>query len=70
VQLEAVEPAQRSLAASGIDGEDAVLLDPGVVAASQRRGVDEADTCAATHLGRQIGNQRQEHARHEFHEAE
>src|SRR5260221_3567195 len=68
MQLEAVEPAQRSLAAGRIDGEHAVLWDTGVRADGQGRGVDEAEAGAPAHLGLQIGDQRQEHTRHEFDE--
>src|SRR5260221_1482662 len=68
MQLEAVEPAQRSLAAGRIDGEHAVLWDTGVMADGQGRGVDEAEAGAPAHLGLQIGDQRQEHTRHEFDE--
>src|SRR5260221_9495905 len=68
MQLEAVEPAQRSLAAGRIDGEHAVLWDTGVMGDGQGRGGDEAEAGAPGHLGLQIGDPRQQHTRHEFDE--
>jgi hypothetical protein len=43
VQLEAVEPADRGLAACGTPGKDPVLMDAWVAAEGKRGGVDEAD---------------------------
>src|SRR5260221_11072702 len=68
MQLEAVEPAQRSLAAGRIDGEHAVLWDTGGMADGQGGGVDEAEAGAPAHLALQIGDQRQEHTRHDVDE--
>ena len=61
VQLEAVEPADRGLAPRGVEGEDAMLPDAGVVADRQRRRVDEADARAVPELGVQVDGERNEH---------
>jgi len=70
VQLEAVEPAQRGLAASGIHGEDAVLLDARGVADGNRGRVDEAEAGAPAHVRVQkLGDQREQDSGHELDEA-
>jgi hypothetical protein len=69
VELEAVEPADRGLAPRGVEGEDAVLSDAGVVTDGQRRRVDEADPRARPELGLQVDGEGKEHTRHELDEA-
>ena len=54
MQLEALEPADRGLAAPCIHPEDAMLGDPRVVTDPQRGGIDEADAGALAQLGVQI----------------
>ena len=69
MELEAVEPPHRGFAAAGVDPEHAVLLDPRVMADDQGGGVDETDASAGPQLRLQVDRQRNEEARHEFHEA-
>jgi len=54
LQLEAVEPADRGLPASGIDPEDAVLLDTRGMADGEGGRVDEADARALPALDGQV----------------
>jgi hypothetical protein len=63
MQLEAVEPADRSFAAPRVDAEDAMLVDARRMADVQRRRVDEADAATVAQVGLQIDGQRQQHAR-------
>src|SRR5262249_45915982 len=69
MQLEAVEPAHRGLATSGVDAEDAVLRDPGGMADGERGGVDEADPRTLPELRVQVNGQGDQIAWHEGHEA-
>jgi hypothetical protein len=69
MELEAVEPPDRRLAAPGIDPKDAVLRDAGRMADGERGGVDEADPRTLPQLRVQLDGQRHEVAGHEGHEA-
>ena len=63
MQLEAVESADRGLAAARIDPKDAVLVDAGGMADDERGRVHETDSGAFSKLGVQIDRERHEHAR-------
>jgi hypothetical protein len=65
VELEAVKPAHRGLAASSTASKDAVRVNTGVVADGQRSGVDEADARTVPQLRVQIGHQRNENRGHQ-----
>lgn len=69
MELEAVEPADGGLTASGIDPEDAMGMDARVVADAQAGGVDEADAGTRSQWGLQVHRERHEHAREQFDEA-
>ncbi len=66
MQLEAVEPAYRRLAAPGVHGKDAVLVDAGGMAHRPRGRVDEANAATLPQLGMEVDGERDEEARHEF----
>lgn len=51
VELEAIEPAHRGFAPTGIHTKDPMLLDTGIAADRQRGGIDETDAGAGAELG-------------------
>jgi hypothetical protein len=55
VQLEAIKPADRVLAACRPSGKHPMLVNAGVVADGKRSGVDQADPAAAAQLGVEVG---------------
>jgi hypothetical protein len=65
MQFEAVEPADRGLAAARIHSEDAMLRDARGVAHLQAGRIDEADAGTLAELRVQIDRQRQQDTRHE-----
>ncbi len=69
MQLEAVEPAQRGLAAVRVDPRDLVLGDAGVLADAEAGRVDETDPGTAAQLGAQVDRQWEHDAGHELDEA-
>src|SRR5579859_5028 len=69
MQLEAIEPADRGLAAGSVAGEGAVLVDARSLADRQRRRVNEADAGTGTELMVQVDDERHQHGRQQFHEA-
>ena len=69
MELEAIVPIHRILAALGQSGKDAMLLDAAIVTDDQRGRVHEADAGALPPAGLQIGAQRHQDRGDQFHKA-
>src|SRR6266566_5138643 len=69
VQLEAIKPADRCLAACGTSIKHPVLVNARITADGKRGGVYEADAGATPQLGMQIGQQRDKHGGHQLDKA-
>ena len=61
VQLKTKEPAHTRLATPGINRKDAVLADPFGITDRKRGRIDEADACAGSIAGLQIGEHWHQH---------
>jgi hypothetical protein len=69
MELEAVEPADRRLAASSYSRKDPMAADARILADGEGGRIDEADPRAGPELGLQEGDQRNEVRRHQLDEA-
>jgi len=68
MQLEPKEPSRAGLASLGYASKDLVLMNPGVMADSERGGIDETDARATAQTRVQIGEQADKSGRHELDE--
>src|SRR5579863_290750 len=69
VEFEAVQPAHAGCAPFSIGGKDAMLTDPFGITDCQRSRVNEADAGAGSIATLQVGQQGNQHRRHESHKA-
>jgi hypothetical protein len=70
MEFEAVEPADRGLATSCVEGEDAMVADAGILADGERRRVDTADPRAGAELRVELDDERRQHRGQALHEAQ